>query len=202
MLPIRLSMLALIQHPSMKQEIEETSEEIAADSPIDLDGEASGSVTEPFLFIRCPSKDVSVLSTSWNQHMPLHVEDLDFNKSSDSPDSSEIRLDDDDLVSNNGGETDKTISSATSNEGYCDCIIEDSQESSGIIMHDDIASTCSSLYFDRDISALSHQQVDPTTKFDLKENSVPMSKGDEELVTEVPKAYIDSCRRKARSPSK
>ncbi|TYH77963.1 hypothetical protein ES332_D04G192100v1 [Gossypium tomentosum] len=184
------------------EEIEETSEEIAADSPIDLDGEASGSVTESRLFIRCPSKDVSVLSTSWNQHIPLHVEDSDFNKLSDSPDSSEIRLDDDDQVSNHGGESNKTISSATSNEGYSDCIIEDSQESSGMIMHDDIASTCSSLYFDRDISALSHQQVDPTTKFDLKDNLIPMTKGDEEPVTEVPKAYITSCRRKARSFSK
>ncbi|KAH1040315.1 hypothetical protein J1N35_042058 [Gossypium stocksii] len=160
------------------EEIEETSEEIAADSPIDLDGEASGSDTEPRLFIRCPSKDVSVL------------------------DSSEIRLDDDDQVSNHGGETNKTISSAISNEGYSDCIIEDSQESSGMIMQDDIASTCSSLYFDRDISALSHQRVDPTTKFDLKENLIPMTKGDEEPVTEVPKAYIASCRRKARSFSK
>ncbi|KAG8500399.1 hypothetical protein CXB51_004270 [Gossypium anomalum] len=184
------------------EEIEETSEEIAADSPIDLDGEASGLVTEPRLFIRCPSKDVSVLSTSWNQHMPLDVEDSDFNKLSDSPDSSEIRLDDDDQVSNYGGVTNKTISSATSNEGYSDCIIEDSQESSGMIMHDDIASTCSSLYFDRDISALSHQEVDPTTKFDLKENLIPMTKGDEEPVTEVPKAYIASCRRKARRFSK
>ncbi|MBA0842659.1 hypothetical protein Goarm_002469, partial [Gossypium armourianum] len=154
------------------EEIEETSEEIAADSPIDLDGEASGSVTESRLFIRCPSKDVSVLSTSWNQQIPLYVEDSDFNKLSDSPDSSEIRLD------------------------------EDDQESSGMIMHDDIASTCSSLYFDRDISAISHQQVDPTTKFDLKENLIPMTKGDEEPVTEVPKAYIASCRRKARSFSK
>ncbi|KAA3463559.1 putative ubiquitin-like-specific protease 2A [Gossypium australe] len=181
------------------EEIEETSEEIVADSPIDLDGDASGSVTEPRLFIRCPSKDVSVLSTSWNQDMPLHVEDSDFNKLSDSPDSSENRLDDDDQVSNHGGETNKTISSATSNEAYSDCIIEDSQESSGMIMHDDIASTCSSLYFDRDISALSHQQVDPATKFDLKENLIRMTKGDEKPVTEVPKAYIASCRRKARS---
>ena len=194
----------------MKQEIEETSEEIAADSSSDLDGlQVAGSVTEPRLFMRYPGKDVRIL-TSWNQQMPLHFEDSAFNKSSDSLNSSEIELEDDQLltefeVSSHQGETDKTVSSSTSNEGYSDCIVEDSQESSG--MHDDIESSCSPLYSHRDISTLSHQQADLTAKFDLKENSMPMSdgdhvsEGDEQPITKVPKAYT-SWRRKARSLSK
>ncbi|GMJ03471.1 Arabidopsis SUMO protease 1, SUMO PROTEASE RELATED TO FERTILITY1 [Hibiscus trionum] len=127
------------------EEIEESSEEIAADSPIDLnDDQATGSVTEPRLFRRYPRKDVSELRTSWNQHLPLHVEDSVFNKSNNSLHSSEIGLEDDQVLpdlevsSTHGGETVETISSENSNEDYSDCIVEDSQESSGIIIQDDI----------------------------------------------------------------
>ncbi|XVE49475.1 hypothetical protein DITRI_Ditri01bG0085200 [Diplodiscus trichospermus] len=190
------------------EEIEETSEEVAADSPSDLDGQqVAGSVIEPHLFMRYPRKDVRVLRTSWNQQMPLHSGDLDFNKSSDCLDSSKMGLEDDQLrpvfeVSSLQGDTDENVSSSTSNEGYSDCIVEDSQESSG--MHDDIESTCSPLDFDRDISALSHQQAGLTAKFDPKENSMPMSNcdnsaGDEQPVTKVPKAYTCWCRKAQKS---
>ncbi|XWS68225.1 hypothetical protein CRYUN_Cryun04dG0072600 [Craigia yunnanensis] len=106
---------ALHQRNAMSpiEEIEETSEEIAADSPSDLDGlQVAGSATEPYLFMRYPSKDFRVLRTSWNQQMPLYFEDSAFNKSSDSLDSSVIELEDDQLlpefeVSSHQGETDK-----------------------------------------------------------------------------------------------
>ncbi|XP_038992413.1 probable ubiquitin-like-specific protease 2A [Hibiscus syriacus] len=120
------------------EEIEERSEEIAADSPIDLDGDqATGSATEPRLFRRYPSNDVSVLRTSWNQHSPLLVEDSAFNISSNSLHSSE-NLMDLEVSSTHGGETIATISSENSDEDYSDCVVEDSQESSGILIHDDI----------------------------------------------------------------
>ncbi|XP_022725960.1 probable ubiquitin-like-specific protease 2A [Durio zibethinus] len=163
------------------EETEETSEEIAADSPPDLDGQqVAGSVTEPCLFMRYRRNDVRVLRTSWNQQKPLHFKDSAFNKSSDSLDSLAIVLEDTQPlpefeVSSHVGETDKTVSSSTSNEGYSDCIVEDSQESSG--MHDDIENACSPFYFHRGISALSHQQADLTAKFDLKENSILKSEG-------------------------
>ncbi|KAK8476490.1 hypothetical protein V6N11_021020 [Hibiscus sabdariffa] len=126
-------------------EIEETSEEIAADSPIDLDDDqATVSVAEPCLFRKYSRKDVCGLRISWNQHSPLPVEDSTFNKSRNSLHSSEIGLEDDQVLpdlevsSTYGGETVATISSENSNEDYSDCIVEDSQESSGIIIHDDI----------------------------------------------------------------
>ena len=162
----------------MKQEIEETSEEIVADSPSDLDGrQVTGSVTEPRLFVQYPSKDIRLWRTSWNQQMPLHFQDLALNKSSDSLDSLEIGLEDDQLLPefelcSHQGKSDKPeSSSSTSNDGYSDCIVEDSQEWSG--MHDDeIESTCSPSSFQRHISALSsHQQADLTAKVDLKDNN-------------------------------
>ncbi|XP_039019621.1 probable ubiquitin-like-specific protease 2A isoform X2 [Hibiscus syriacus] len=120
------------------EEIEERSEEIAADSPIDLEGDlATGSATEPRLFRRYPSNDVSVLRTSWNQHSSLLVEDSAFNNSSNSLHSSE-NLMDLEVSSTLGGETVATISSEYSDADYSDCIVEDSQDSSGIIIHDDI----------------------------------------------------------------
>ncbi|XVE93620.1 hypothetical protein REPUB_Repub01dG0209700 [Reevesia pubescens] len=182
------------------EEIEETSEEIAADSPSDLDGQQiAGSVAEPCLVMRYPSKDFR-LRTSWNKEMPLHFEDSAFKKSSESLDSSEIGLEDDQLrpefeVSSHRGETtDTTESSSTSNEGYSDCIVEDSQESRG--MHDDIESSCVLSPFQRDIYALSHQQAGLNAKVDLKENSLAVgdhvSEGFEQTVAKVPKAYT-SC---------
>ncbi|XP_021290650.1 probable ubiquitin-like-specific protease 2A isoform X3 [Herrania umbratica] len=155
------------------EEIEETSEEIAADSPSDLDGQqVAGLVSEPCLFMRYPSKDIRVLRTSWNRQMPLHIEDSAFDKPSD---SSEIRLEDDQHlpefeVCSHHGKTDEPESPSTPNEGYSDCIVEDSQGSSG--MHDDIESTCSPSSFQRDISALSHQQADLTGKADLKASNM------------------------------
>ncbi|XP_022744686.1 probable ubiquitin-like-specific protease 2A isoform X2 [Durio zibethinus] len=122
-------------------EIEETSEEIAADSPSDLDvQQVVGSVTEPGLFMQYHRKDFRLLRTSWNQQTTLHFEDSAFNKSSDSRDSSEIGLEDDQVLpdfesySHRGG-NDKPESSSTSNEVYSDCIVEDSQESNGV--HDE-----------------------------------------------------------------
>lgn len=80
------------------------------------------------------------------QRTPLRLEDSSFNKSSDCLDSSEIGLEDDQLLPgselySHQGESDKPESSSTLNEDYSDCIVEDSQDSSG--MHDDIPSTCS-----------------------------------------------------------
>ncbi|KAL4352969.1 hypothetical protein GQ457_06G003230 [Hibiscus cannabinus] len=127
------------------EEIEETNEEIAVDSPIDVDDDQDTvSVTEPCLFRRYPRKDVCGLRISWNQHSSLPVEDSAFNKSGNSLHSSEIGLEDDQVLpdlevsSTYGGETVATISSENSNEDYSDCVVEDSQESSGIIIHDDI----------------------------------------------------------------
>ncbi|KAK6253321.1 hypothetical protein QUC31_015041 [Theobroma cacao] len=155
------------------EEIEETSEEIVADSPSDLDGQqVAGLVSEPRLFMRYPCKDIRVLRTSWNQQMPLHIEDSAFDKPSD---SSEIRLEDDQHlpefeVSSQHRKTDEPESRSTPSEGHSDCIVEDSLGSSG--MHDDIESTCSPSSFQRDISALSHQEADLTGKADLKASNM------------------------------
>ncbi|XVF67282.1 hypothetical protein PTKIN_Ptkin10aG0108300 [Pterospermum kingtungense] len=115
------------------EEIEGTSEEIAANSPLDK---------------QYPIQDFSLLSTSRNQHTPLHFEDSAFNKSSDCRDSTVIGLEDDQLLPELGlyshqVESNKAESSSTSSQGYSLCIVEDSQESSG--MHDDIESTYSPL---------------------------------------------------------
>ncbi|XVF44852.1 hypothetical protein PTKIN_Ptkin02bG0157100 [Pterospermum kingtungense] len=103
------------------EEIEETSEEIVADSHSALDGQqVSGEVTEPRLFIQYPNKDVRVARTSQNQQAPLHFEESALNKSNDSLDSARIGVEDDllvpELVSSHQGETDNAISSSTSNE--------------------------------------------------------------------------------------
>lgn len=159
----------------MKQEIEETSEEIVADSHADLDSQQiAGTVTEPGLFMQYPSKDVRVARTSHsqNQQTPLHFEDSAFNKSSSSVDSAGIWVQDDLLlpeleISSHQGDTDKTVYSSTSKESYSDCIVQDSQESNG--MDDDIESTCSPVYFHRSSSSLlshSHKKADLISRVD------------------------------------
>ncbi|TYI37458.1 hypothetical protein ES332_A03G212400v1 [Gossypium tomentosum] len=158
-------------------EIEETREEIAADLLSGLDGQkVAGPVTKSHLNMRYASKDFR-LRTSWNQKFPLHFENSAFYKLIDSLDSSKIGLEDYEVVSE-FEVCAQPEHSSTSNEGSSDSVVEDSQESNGI--HDDIEfqSTCSPTSFQRDISALSHQQADITAKVDLKENAMPTSDGD------------------------
>ncbi|MBA0739001.1 hypothetical protein Gogos_012306 [Gossypium gossypioides] len=159
------------------EEIEETREEIAADLLSGLDGQkVAGPVTKSHLIMRYPSKDFR-LRTSWNRKIPLHFEDSAFNKLIDSLDSSKLGLEDYEVLSE-FEVCPQPEHSSTSNEGSSDCVVEDSQESNGI--HDDIEfqSTCSPTSFQRDISALSHQQADITAKVDLQENAMPTSDGD------------------------
>ncbi|TYH85228.1 hypothetical protein ES332_D02G250900v1 [Gossypium tomentosum] len=157
------------------EEIKETREEIAADLLSGLDGQkVAGPVTKSHLNMRYPSKDFR-LRTSWNRKTPLHFEDSAFNKLIDSLDSSKLGLEDYEVLSE-FEVCPQPEHSSTSNEGSSDCVVEDSQESNGI--HDDIEFQSTPTSFQRDISALSHQQADITAKVDLKENAMPTSDGD------------------------
>ncbi|GMI74651.1 hypothetical protein HRI_001134200 [Hibiscus trionum] len=178
------------------EETEESSEEIAGDLPLDLDGQqVVGPVTESRLRIRYPSKDFRS-RTSCNQKIPLHFEDSALQKLLDSLESSEMGLADAELlpefeVSSQQVESDKPEHCSTSHEGgSSDCIVEDSQESSDI--HNDIEfeSTCSP-FFQKDISAAFNQQEDITTRIDIEESGMPtcdgdhVSEGDEQQVAEA-----------------
>ncbi|PPD68119.1 hypothetical protein GOBAR_DD35005 [Gossypium barbadense] len=175
MSPIEVTFISLLPTSLKHEEIEETREEIAADLLSGLDGQkVAGPVTKSHLNMRYPSKDFR-LRTSWNRKTPLHFEDSAFNKLIDSLDSSKLGLEDYEFLSE-FEVCPQPEHSSTSNEGSSDCVVEDSQESNGI--HDDIEFQSTPTSFQRDISALSHQQADITAKVDLKENAMPTSDGD------------------------
>ncbi|OMO85248.1 Peptidase C48, SUMO/Sentrin/Ubl1 [Corchorus capsularis] len=153
----------------------------ASESPSEVKGQQhiTGPVSEAGLSMRYLSEDFGV---RMNQQNPLHFEDSAIDSCGVSLDySSEMRLEDDQHLpeleeSSHQGKTDKPESCSTSNEGYFDCIVEDSEESSGGIMHDDedIQSTFSPSSFLRNVSALSRRQADLTTELDLKEIKTPL----------------------------
>ncbi|MBA0649281.1 hypothetical protein Goklo_016856 [Gossypium klotzschianum] len=138
------------------EEIEETREEIAADLLSGLDGQkVAGPVTKSHLNMRYPSKDFR-LRTSWNRKTPLHFEDSAFNKLIDSLDSSKLGLEDYEVLSE--------FEILKSRMAFMMTL------SFKVLVHP--------TSFQRDISALSHQQADITAKVDLKENDMPTSDGD------------------------
>ncbi|KAL4362506.1 hypothetical protein GQ457_04G003530 [Hibiscus cannabinus] len=178
------------------EETEETSEEIAGDLPLDLDGQqVVWPVTESCLNIRYPSKDFRS-RTPCKQKIPMHFEGSALNKLIDSLESSELRLEDDEHlpefeVSSQRGESDHPEHCLTSNEsGSSDCMVEGSQESNST--HNDIEfESISSPSFRKDTSAVFNQQEDITTRVGIEENVTPtwdgdhVSKGDEQQVSEA-----------------
>ncbi|OMO63498.1 Peptidase C48, SUMO/Sentrin/Ubl1 [Corchorus olitorius] len=157
----------------------------AAESPSEVNGQqhVPGSISEACLSMRYLSEDFGV---RMNQQNPLHFEDSAIDSCcGDSLDSSSEmrRLEEDDQhlpeleESSHQGKTNKAESCSTSNEGYFDCVVEDSEESSGGIMHDDedIQSTFSPSSFLRNVSALSRRQANLTTEeLHLKEIKTPL----------------------------